>query len=246
MPADNCPPGALSDLADALRRVEETRVTADRLKRDLPRIESAWRNRRVVEIKGLPIPVPRKKALHPVGSEVEACVFNMKFAPGTEGDLPSLSEFQVEVRGLFAAGQSLFELQDHWRIDTDTFALRQGGSQHNEPHAFFHFQRGGYALDDFARQEAFLPGDVASLGDGCWKAIMLCPGPRIPALPFDPVLAIDFCISQNDGRVWRRLRNMPEYLQVVEASQVTYWLPFFESLASGAARQKWLGALTLV
>lgn len=55
---------------------------------------------------------------------------------------------------------------------------------------------------------------------------MQSPGPRVPVIPLDPILAIDFCLSQNDGVIWRRLRNFPEYLDLIESAQTRLWLPF--------------------
>jgi len=72
---------------------------------------------------------------------------------------------------------------------------------------------------------------------------MQSPGPRIPMLPLDPILAIDFCLSQSDGLIWRRLRNLPEYLSVIEDAQTRLWQPFFEKLQETAFRKMWLGPL---
>jgi hypothetical protein len=117
------------------------------------------------------------------------------------------------VEGYLDAGGALFDLQDHWRLDTDMYApcrrvVADGnGNPSKEPHPLFHFQRGGHAQDAFAAAD-FLPANPCSIL-GVWKGLMQSPGPRIPIVPLDPILAIDFCLSQNDGLVWRRLRNFP-------------------------------------
>lgn len=75
---------------------------------------------------------------------------------------------------------------------------------------------------------------------------MQSPSPRIPMLPLDPVLAIDFCLSQNDGLIWRRLRNLPEYLIVIQDAQTHMWVPFFASLQDSSFRRSWLGPSLLI
>ena len=75
---------------------------------------------------------------------------------------------------------------------------------------------------------------------------MQSPGPRVPVLPLDPILAIDFCLSQNDGMVWRRLQNVPEYLMIVEGAQRRLWEPFFAALQDPAFRRTWFGPSLLV
>jgi hypothetical protein len=94
--------------------------------------------------------------------------------------------------------------------------------------------------------DGFVPAARTDLGNGDWRSLMQYPGPRIASLPFDPALAIDFCIAQNDGPVWRRLRNTPEYSNVIEDAQKSIWIPFLNSLSDRAARRQWLGALVMV
>jgi hypothetical protein len=67
--------------------------------------------------------------------------------------------------------------------------------------------------------DGFVPADRTDLGAGTWRTLMQYTGPRIASLPFDPLLAIDFCPAQNNGVVWRRLRNMPEYSSIIEDAQ---------------------------
>ena len=114
-------------------------------------------------------------------------------------------------------------------------------SEGREPHPRFHFQRGGHAQDAFAAQQGFVPSQGTALAQGDWRALMQYPGPRIPSLPFDPILAIDFCIAQNDGPLWKQLRALPEYRGLVEASQIELWKPFIERLNDPAGRRDWLG-----
>ena len=75
---------------------------------------------------------------------------------------------------------------------------------------------------------------------------MQYPGPRIASLPLDPILAIDYCIAQNDGSLWKRLRNVPEYFTVIEGSQERLWKPFLNGLSVRATRRRWLGPLIIV
>jgi hypothetical protein len=126
-------------------------------------------------------------------------------------------------------------------------AMRRGAEAESnpskEPHRLFHFQRGGHAQSAFAAS-GFLPGSPCTI-QGDWKGLLQTPGPRVPVLQLDPILAIDFCLGQNDGVTWRRLQKVPEYLMIVEGAQKRVWKPslrHFKILRSGAhglARRFW-------
>ena len=193
------------------------------------------------------MPLPRKKALFPADCEMQLAFLSMQFDPGTEEHFPTLADYQVRVEGWVAAEKALFELQDHWRIDTHAFEPKSpsGADEDNgEPHPMFHFQRGGHQQDDFASVPTFVPGSGAAI-EGELRGLFQTPGPRMPALPLDPVLAIDFCIGQANGRVWSKLRNIPEYFSLVEEAQQRTWQPFFRLLATPEFQRRWLGPFVI-
>jgi len=239
-------PDELERLSAALRREPATSETADSIDTNLGRFRSQWTN---LEVRGdaLALPVPRNQGLHPIGCELQAAFLDFQFVWKEEEQLPWRAEYQIRVEGSLEAGNALFELQDHWRLDTDMYAPsrrlpeQDGANPSKEPHPLFHFQRGGDAQDAFAAT-GFLPGTPCMI-EGYWKGLMQSPGPRIPMLPLDPILAIDFCLSQSDGLIWRRLRNLPEYLSVIEDAQKRLWQPFFEKLQEIAFRKMWLGPI---
>jgi hypothetical protein len=243
-------PDELERLAMALRQEPATVTTADSIDTNLGRFRNQWATSLQVRGDAIPLPLPRNQGLHPTGCEPQAAFLDFQFEWKQDDALPWRAEYQVRVEGLLDAGGTLFELQDHWRLDTDMYApcrktTGKGGSNPSkEPHPLFHFQRGGHAQDAFAAAD-FLPGTPCTI-EGEWKGLMQSPGPRIPMLPLDPVLAIDFCMSQNDGLIWHRLRNVPEYLTVVEDAQVRFWSPFFESLQNSTFRRSWLGPSLLL
>lgn len=233
-------PGQLGRFASVLRRQNETRPTADYLLSQSGKFEADWNSNRTITALGIPLPLPRNQGIHPVGSEIQGCYLNVRFRAAEASNEPVQAEFQIKVEGFLIAGDALVELEDHWRIDTDLHA------EGREPHPCFHFQRGGHAQDDFATSQGFVPGAHTNLGKGSWRALMQYPGPRIASLPFDPILALDFCIAQNDGPLWRQLRDTPEYFTVVEEVQERLWRPFCDSLSSRDGRRRWLGALAIV
>lgn len=141
------------------------------------------------------------------------CHLSFRYEETDNSYLPNCVEFQVQIEGLLLAGSSLVEMQDHWRIDRTALDAQ---SAFRESHPALHFQRGGRAQDDFVAMDGFVPADRTDLGAGTWRTLMQYTGPRIASLPFDPLLAIDFCPAQNNGVVWRRLRNMPEYSSIIE------------------------------
>lgn len=243
-------PNELDRLSAALRREPETAATADSIDLNSGLFRNQWKTKFQIKGDSLSIPVPRNQGLHPTGCELHAAYLDFQFEWKESEMLPWRAEYQVRVEGLLEAGSALFELQDHWRLDTDMYApsRRQTvGAQPNpskEPHPLFHFQRGGHAQVAFATAD-FLPGASSNI-EGQWKGLMQSPGPRIPVLPLDPILAIDFCLSQSDGLIWNRLRNSPEYLGVIEDAQKLLWRPFFNNLQDAAFRRSWFGPSLLI
>jgi hypothetical protein len=238
-------PDELERLSAALRRESATGGTADSIDTNMGRFRHQWMTSLQLRGSALELPIPRNQGLHPPGCELQAAFLDFQFEWRDGEMLPWRAEYQVRVEGMLDAGGALFELQDHWRLDTDMYAPSRreeddpGTNPSKEPHPLFHFQRGGHAQDAFAAT-AFLPGRPCTI-QGVWRGLMQSPGPRIPMLPLDPVLAIDFCLSQNDGLVWRRLRNAPEYLEIIEQAQARLWRPFFDRLHDPSFRRSWLG-----
>lgn len=243
-------PDELERLAEALRQEPATSETSSSIFTNLGRFQNDWASRQQLRCDALLLPVPRNQGLHPTGCELHSAFLDFQFE-WRDGDLlPWRAEYQVRVEGLLDAGQAIFELQDHWRLDTDMYSpsRRQGdageANPSKEPHPLFHFQRGGHAQNDFAAA-GFLPGVPCAI-QGEWKGLLQSPGPRVPVLPLDPILAIDFCLSQNDGQIWRRLHNLPEYLTIVEDAQKRLWEPFFAALQEQSFRRAWFGPSLLI
>ncbi|RYG89561.1 MAG: hypothetical protein EON59_01425 [Alphaproteobacteria bacterium] len=239
-------PVRLQRLERTLRRFPETKRAAEFLRNQKSVFEEQWRKERLVKARSLPLPPPRNQALHPVGCEIRDCYLSFKFQLGDDDKPLVHADFQVRIVGDMVTDEATFELEDHWRIDADVdYAPKKGSgkvaSEAREPHPSFHFQRGGHAQDEFVQKSGFVPSGNTVLGGGAWKALMQYPGPRMPTLPFDPILAIDFCIAQNDGPLWKRLRDTPEYRNLIKANQIELWKPFIEGLAVPTARKKWLG-----
>ncbi len=197
-------PQEIVDFAASLYRVPETEPTAQFLLAEAGRFRHQWKSERLIRADEVPLPLPRRKALFPANCELEAAFLSFRFRPGDEEHLPSQADYQVRVEGVLIADSAVYELQDHWRVDTHiegATAIEGGEGAPHEPHPIFHFQRGGHAQDAFASGPTFVPSIGAAIS-GDWRGLFQCPGPRMPALPMDPLLAIDFCIGQGDGRVW--------------------------------------------
>lgn len=243
-------PDELERLAAALQHEPGTAETANSIYTKLGRLRSDWTTKLQVRGDAVSLPLPRNQGLHPTGCVLQAAFLDFQFEWRKGDTMPWRAEFQVRVEGVLYTEGAIFELQDHWRLDTDMYAPcrrildETASNPSKEPHPLFHFQRGGHAQAAFAAAD-FLPGTPCTV-EGEWKAMMQSPGPRIPVLPLDPVLAIDFCVSQNDGLVWRRLRNRPEYFSVIEDAQKRLWQPFFAKLQDQTFRQTWFGPSLLV
>ncbi|WP_422056489.1 hypothetical protein [Sphingomonas sp.] len=243
-------PEELERLAAALQQDSATAETAASIFTNSGRFRSDWASRHQLRADSLSLPIPRNQGLHPTGCDLQSANLAFQFEWREGHSVPWRAEYQVRVEGVLDADNALFELQDHWRLDTDMYGpdRRQHedppATASREPHPLFHFQRGGHAQTAFAAAE-FLPGAPCTI-QGVWRGLMQSPGPRIPVLPLDPILAIDFCLSQNDGVIWRRLHNIPEYYTVVEDAQERLWRPFFNSLQDAAFRRAWFGPSLLI
>ena len=241
------PLNRLTLLANQLARHSETEGTAQHIRNEEGKLCHYWREDRKISIRNMPMPTPRDQGLFPTGCKIDHCRINLDFGHAENGSILRAA-FQLQVKGLLDYDQSIIELEDHWRIDTNENYLSVEEQTHEgrEPHPSFHFQRGGHAQEEFAAKEGFVPSANTGLGAGEWRALMQYPGPRIPSLPFDSILAIDFCLAQNDGLLWRRIhRSSPEYRNLVAASQREIWHPFFESLCVCSGRRAWLGTLAI-
>jgi hypothetical protein len=234
----------MTDLAEVLGTHEETEATADSLRRIAAFIEHSWHTNLSAKSGpgGVEVPIPRNKAMHPRLSRPEKAFIQFNFVLGDDfraRAMPIQADFQVCVMGYLEAGNSIVELEDHWRVDSHLFPKPENA---NEPHPYFHFQRGGHAQESFSEHHRFLPSErLPDNEDASWRGLMQSPGPRIPMLPYCPILAIDFVIGQHDGHVWRRLRNTTEYLTLVRRAQSRLWEPFFEAIVRPEFRTLWMG-----
>jgi hypothetical protein len=207
-------------------------------------LNQTWLSKRTMRSdRPIPIPPPRDKGMHP--KECKTHEAELRFFFNLGGDietklLPAIVEFQVCVRGIAEYPDCIIELEDHWRVDTHSFA-----GTPREPHPFIHFQRGGYAQDSWAASPTYVPGPSLPSSGEYWRGLLQSSGPRIAQPPLCPILMIDFAISQHDGDVWSRLRAKPEYRSIIANAQARLWNPFFEGLSTDSLRRRWLGALVL-
>lgn len=235
----------LSTLGEVLERCSATERTASDLQAVLAFFRRSWKAEKKVDTKGVGIylPPPKVKGLFPRLSCIDEAAINFTFILGDKFDsdhLPKIADFQVKVTGSLTSDNCIVQLEDHWRVDSHDFP----NPPPREPHPYIHFQRGGHALEAFASQAYFVPGnDLPAMQKDFWKASMQSPGPRIPFPPHCPILAIDYVIGQHDGDVWNTLRSYPEYREVIRQSQVRLWNPFFDGLAKQSVRERWMGPI---
>ena len=228
-----------------LRKDTATELTGQSLLSIYGALDYKWRTQRTMKTDSpLPIPPPRDKGLHPERCKVHAAHLSFRFVLGPRFDqdkLPAVTELQVRVEGLADYEHCVVQLEDHWRVDTHAFKETP-----REPHPLIHFQRGGYEQDAWARRPNYVPGRaLPALSSNYWDGLLQSPGPRIPMPPLCPMLAIDFVIAQHDGTIWGRLRDNPEYRQLIRASQRRLWDPLFDALSNTEIRQRWLGPIAI-
>lgn len=234
----------IESFAEALDSCEATERTADSLRRIFSHIRHTWPKlqRASSGAVGIEIPPPRLKAMHPRLCKVSSAELRFIFELGTrfgETFMPKQADFQVLVKGYLEVGNSIVDLEDHWRVDSHMFPNIE---ETREPHPYFHFQRGGHAQDLFENHYRFLPSEnLPDNEDASWRGLMHSASPRIAMAPYCPILAIDFAISQHDGDVWRVLRNIAAYNIVIRRAQDRLWTPFFGALARSDIRKLWMG-----
>ena len=105
---------------------------------------------------------------------------------------------------------------DHKLISAWHFDRHIGEAHSDDAHPLFHFQHGGHVMKEHE-------GDLGRM--------LLLPAPRIAFPPIDAVLSIDFALSNYAGAVWKQLRDIPEYRNLVVESQERYWAPYVAKLA---------------
>lgn len=243
-------PAQLQSFADELARQPETARTANALRGFHSKFVTHWRDKGSMSARDIPIPVPRNQGLHPVGCRPIEAFLSFAFELGEcDPGFPTVAVFQIRVESLLEIPSGTVELQDHWRVDTDTFAnprrvRPEGAKQAKEPHPYYHYQRGGHAQDAFVGQPDFVPG-VSLPPSNDWKALGQGPSPRVAVIPMCPILAIDYSIAEHNGLVWRRLRDTPEYSSYIRNAQDRLWTPFFDALQDRKQRRLWLGPTLL-
>jgi hypothetical protein len=239
-------PEELDDFANVLSRFEATADTSESLRQVAGYAQYSWREAKRVNTsgRGVQVPPPRNKAMHPRAGVPEAATMHFTFQLGddfAEKLIPYQADFEVCVIGHLEGQNGYVELEDHWRVDSH---VKGEIDEANEIHSYFHFQRGGHALDSFATSHLYVPNDsMPEAENGMWRASMQSPGPRIPMTPHCPILAIDFTIGQHDGAIWRALRSDTDYLGIIRRSQERLWTPFFNSLSDKKFRTQWLGPI---
>lgn len=239
-------PDELTAFAMLLAALPETELTGQGLLVAQTWFLHTWsREKSIRSFDPIPIPPPRDKALHPHGCALSGADIQFQFILGDNIDtemLPALSQCQVRVTGDVAYEQCLVKLEDHWRVDTHDFS-----GTPREPHPLIHFQRGGHAQDAWAGSINYVPGPTLPQqgGGAMWQGLLQSPGPRVPFPPLCPMLAIDYVIGQHDGHIWLRLRNTPEYRDLISTAQGRLWIPFFDALSTDLVRRRWLGPVLI-
>ena len=105
-----------------------------------------------------------------------------------------------------------------WHIDTH----QHTGTASTSIHPRFHIQLGGRGLEDV---------------DDLIRGVFIPDAPRLPIVPLDGPLAIDFILSNYCGVVWEDFRDMePRYGRMRRPAMQRYWRPYFETLAEASGR----------
>lgn len=236
----------LLKLEPALRREGDTVGTADAIATFGGSIRSAWR--RNVHLRGeVPLPLPRHQGIHPKQARLQSATMSFSFlAPAIAGQpVETLrAEIQVCIKGTLELPEGEVSLEDHWRMDTHAFddEEAEGRKPPREAHPLFHFQRGGHAQDTFTATPGFVPSvDLPAPNANRWCGLMQHPGPRVAVMPMCPTTAMDYVISQHNGLLWRKLRNIPEYGGTVERCHDRMWKLYADGLADPIRRKGLLG-----
>lgn len=124
-------------------------------------------------------------------------------------------QLDLEVRGN-SIGNSRAHVFCAWRLDKQPH-----GQSGHFVHPLYHIQYGGEKVweqcqddEDYGRQ-------------------LLLTSPRIAHPPLDPILAVDFVLSNFFAEKWAKLRNdAGDYIDLVKEAQNRYWRPYAIAMAS--------------
>lgn len=118
------------------------------------------------------------------------------------------------IKGFTAKKSPGAEVVTAWHFDLHQFSAGPTDSCHPR----FHWQFGGRELKAFTKQIS---------------GILVTEPPRLFSPPLDPILAIDFLLSQFNGPAWNSLkREERSYLQIVRNSQELFWKPYVDTLGN--------------
>jgi len=105
-------------------------------------------------------------------------------------------------------------LRSAWHIDTHPYPETDSRSVHPR----FHYQVGGDKLDEVDHEI---------------RGVFLAEAPRVPCVPLDGLLAIDFVLSHYCGEAWMLMRDIePRYGVVRRRPMQCYWRPYFQELSA--------------
>ena len=233
-----------------LRRSNSTRYLGEQLddrlyhaRRDDLR-DAAGRQYWEISVADLEIPAHKWQHVQPDGAEALLVSIDVMYSEwyftqdGDSGDhLGAIrtADLHVVVSGRLIVGGHEIALADHWRVEAHQ---HEDADESSSAHPRFHVQRGGWKASEFQRAGGFIAGwpyrrqgDHSDIATGS-RGFMICPSPRIAQPPMDPVVAIDFAISQYHGPAWRELWDAAEYADLVGRRQNALWGAFFGRLAS--------------
>lgn len=143
-------------------------------------------------------------------------------ANGEENELSNpLSELafdlEIDSQRINPTTYTIDDLYSCWHLDLHIAKIGDGDTKYSHP--LYHFAFGGHKME--------------TKGDLFCGNVLIMPSPRLMYPPMDAVLGIDF-ILQNyfDKTKITPLLADPEYIQIVQNSQLRLWKPFFTSLYS--------------
>lgn len=124
-------------------------------------------------------------------------------------------EINVEKYAQGATGQ---QLKSAWHFDRHIIDTSTDDPYMTDDiHPLYHFQFGG--------------ANMGSISQNLGGTFLVDP-PRLMHPPMDGILAIDFVLSNYEGKTWKALREEHQYMNLVDAKLAQIWKPFFSSVSN--------------
>lgn len=171
------------------------------------------------DITNLLIPLPNAVVSLPIGAVGVSCRLNFQahgLCSRANENFDPMDNLTMTLVFDSSIPTSPHPLIQSWRLE------RHSGGQSLFAHPRYHFQYGGWQLQQHAN----------SCGFQFFDGLVFLEAPRIAHPPLDGILAVDLVVSNFGAQQWSNLRSDIRYTRLVDRAQVRCWYPYAVAASS--------------